>query len=483
MESPSASPSLNGNTNDKITVSQALHVYTEMLRRANLTGAGITFSGDRDLYATLGYKRDLDYDDYFDRYQRGGIAARIINAFPSSTWRSPPEVRDIGKPDEEQESPFETKWKALAKRLNLWQVFPRVDRLASLGQYAVLVIGLRNQTNWESEIGKVRSADDVLYIKSYSEQHTVISELVSDQFSPLFGLPKIYSIDFSRGGNTDLTSSKRPSLKGSGLLNEARIHASRIIHIAEDGLEDDIIGTPRLRTIWNYLDDLEKIMGGSAEMFWQDAKRRLVMAMQPDADMSTEEEDKLSDEVDEFVHEMKNFIRVRGIDVKELRGMIPDPSANVDKLLDLIAGAKGMPKRMLVGSERGELASSQDENNWAQRIMERRQQYAEPSILRAVIDKLILINALPQPKDGYEVEWEDLLAQSPLDKAKEALTWTQSLKEYAGQLGSPEDILPLPIFLEDVWGWDKKQVERILTMLGESIRSDMGQEADHQVAA
>ena len=100
-----------------ITVSEALRTYAELFRRVTMTRAGITFAGKRDLYETLGYKRDLRYEDYKERYARGGIAARIIDAFPAATWRLPPLVREVGKPDETMPSAFETAWTTLATRL------------------------------------------------------------------------------------------------------------------------------------------------------------------------------------------------------------------------------------------------------------------------------------------------------------------------------------------------------------------------------
>ena len=88
---PDAAPSTNGtHAAPTITVSEALKTYAQLLSRVTMTRAGITFAGKRDLYETLGYRRDLRYEDYYERYLRGGIAARVIDAFPASTWRMIP---------------------------------------------------------------------------------------------------------------------------------------------------------------------------------------------------------------------------------------------------------------------------------------------------------------------------------------------------------------------------------------------------------
>jgi len=54
--------------------------------------AGITFGGDRDLYTAFGYDRVITHKQYRDRYARGGIAGRIIDALPNATWRGDVEL-------------------------------------------------------------------------------------------------------------------------------------------------------------------------------------------------------------------------------------------------------------------------------------------------------------------------------------------------------------------------------------------------------
>ena len=68
--------------------------------------------------------------------------------------------------------------------------------------------------------------------------------------------------------------------------------------------------------------------------------------------------------------------------------------------MKLISAASGIPLRIMTGSERGELASTQDDGNWASRIEERQLHFAEPMILRPLIDRLIELRALPEPSDG-----------------------------------------------------------------------------------
>jgi hypothetical protein len=77
-----------------------------------------------------------------------------------------------------------------------------------------------------------------------------------------------------------------------------------------------------------------------------------------------------------------------------------------------------------MGSERGELASSQDKLNWDERILDRRTQFAGPFVVRPFIDRLIEFGALPQPTE-YVIRWpenQNLDAGQRMDLAVKATT-------------------------------------------------------------
>lgn len=457
-------------TGERTLTLNSLRVFSSMLQRIAMTRAGITFTGKRDLYETLGYKRDLEYEDYRERYERGDISTRIINAFPAATWHNRPIIRERDSEGDASKSAFEAAWEKLTERIGVYYVFEQADRLASIGHFAVIVIGMRGQLDWKTQATRMRGEEDVLYLAAYSEEHATLRTLISNPASPLFGMPGSYDIDFSRSSSRNsLPEDLRPAL--TGFTAKTEVNSSRVIHIAEDGLEDRIVGTPRLRSPWNRLDDLDKVMGGSGEMFWKDAKRRLILALKENAQL--ENEDELTTEVEEFMHELRDFLRVQNMDVTSLQGNTPDPSKHADKLLDMVAGSVGIPKRMLVGSERGELASSQDENNWSQRIMERQKHHAEPVILRPFIDRLIELGALPKPANGYEVEWPNLCSATDKENAEIALTKSKAIKEYAGTNGSPEDYVPSEIFLKDIMGFSKEQIKRIEQILDMMFKEDI----------
>lgn len=73
------------------------------------------------------------------------------------------------------------------------------------------------------------------------------------------------------------------------------------------------------------------------------------------------------------------------------------------------------------------MASSQDAASWAGRIADRRENWAEPVILRALIDRLVQMGALPAPTSGeYSVKWKPLFELTDPEKAALAQTWAQA---------------------------------------------------------
>jgi hypothetical protein len=146
------------------------------------------------------------------------------------------------------------------------------------------------------------------------------------------------------------------------------------------------------------------------------------------------------------------------MDLKSLDSEIADPSGHFEVLMSLLSGTTNIPKRILLGSERGELASSQDETNWNAYIKERQERYAEPKILRPLMDKLIALGALPTPNDPYKVEWPDLFELDDKDRADIALKKAQAIKAYA-PFGETSRVVPVSEFREKVLEWEPDHPE------------------------
>lgn len=410
----------------------------------------------RDLYKALGYILNPTFNDYYAKYKRGDIAKRIVDALPVATWRKKPFVNEPGSPGINN-TPFEKAWNDLVKRRNVWHYLSRIDKISGIGQFGVLFLGIGDGLLPEQP---ARKAKELLYLRPYTQGAVTIEEWEENPKDPRFGQPKIYTIDID-------------SRIGSTSRNVVRVHHSRIIHVADGLIDNDIYGSPRLEIVLNRLQDLDLLTGGSAEMFWRGAQPGYVFSAEPDAQFGSQSLADLEDEIQDYLHDLRRYMRLQGIKVDALEQQVASPKDHVDVLLTVIAAAINIPKRILLGSERGELASSQDERAWLERIDERRVDQAEPMILRPFIDRMIEFGILPQPVEPYEVEWPPLVAMGQKEEVDIARVASEAIAKYAGTPGA-DMIVPVKVFLKKFLKFNQVELEEVESEFGGMLEGGFG---------
>lgn len=425
--------------------------FDEFIYQARL---GREYGQDRNIYTALGYKVNLDYADFLGQYRRQGVARKVINAWVNASWRKFPKIEEAV----DEDTPFEGKVKDLVKELKLQNRFVRLDRQCSVGKFAVLFLGFKDGLDPSVECTR---ANELLFVQPYSESATQILTWETDKQSPRFGLPVTYSITMRSADGT----------MGSSIT----VHWSRIIHVAQDCLDNDIEGTPQLEGIFNDLKNLEKVAGGSAEMFWRGAFPGYVFKMLDGATLSEEDEEKMTAEIKKYLNNLQRIIRTANIDVQPLTPQVADPGPHIDKYFELIAAGSNIPVRILKGSERGELASSQDDDNWNIRVAERQEQHCEANIIRPFIDRLIDLKLLELKTKEYTVEWESSVNPSEKDKADVSLTRTQALVAYANSPGA-QDVVPPETWLSEYANLTDDQIEVIAQQLVEAMKEANAQD-------
>jgi len=388
----------------------ALRAASVIVSRAQFAAqAGLTFVDStgtalRDIYLALGYPRVLTVPKYVDRYLRGDIAKTIVEAHPKATWMTGAELVESSDPAEE--TPFENAARLLARRIKMWETFLRADILAGIGEYGVIYIGAPGKP--DEPLTHVASPEKIAYLTALGQDRALVEKSVTDATDPRFGQPEFYSLAFAI-----TTNSVTPTASTTPMV---RVHHSRVIHVADGLLANEVFGQPRLQAVWNRLDDIEKLVGGGSEAAWKRMDPGVQAALDPDLEMDPTDEDALSDEVQEFIHGYTRFITTRGVDLKQFPAQIANFGPNVTAVLQLISSTMRIPLRILIGSERGEQASSQDRNNWNDEISFRRLFYAAP-LVRSFIDRMISLTALPKV-DEYEIVWPEAQEMSETEKAQ-----------------------------------------------------------------
>lgn len=419
---------------DAVTANILLSSLTsDQLARFNFSHrAGIAYGGLRDYELSLGYLHNPTVHDYRRRYNRWGIARRIVDAYPHATWSGGADIRDDDDPTVTTE--FELAVTDLFERLDVWQRLRRADIVAGLGRFGVLFIGAPGDPS--SPLGSVRGPDDILYLQPLGEDRIQGLTFDTRTGSPRFGLPDTYQLMIGTLESIAGTSSTRT------VTRTEPIHHTRIIHLSDGLLDDDVFGTPRLEPVWNYLDDLIKVVGGGSEAAWKRAdpgvkvKYPLMTDDGQPIDLDPEGEEKLEEEVEDYIHGLTRVIRLRGVDMDLMESQVTSFNRNADALLRLISGTTGIPVRIMTGSERGELASSQDRANWNERALTRRREYATP-LVRGLVDRFISVGALPEPRRGeYTSRWPEAALLDEQERAELARTHADANKKQFDAAGT-----------------------------------------------
>lgn len=422
---------------------RALSVALDRLRFAKMNG--LSFNGQRDFYAIFGWPEQITLADYREKYERGGLAKRLVDCFPAATWRGGLRLFEDADPNSDTE--FERAWKSINDRLNVWSVLQRADTLAGLSTFSVLLIGAPGELSTELPKG---SPDRLIYLTPYlggggggarngnrerlvaATADASIQSYDEDVHSPRFGEPLTYTL-------------KRTSFSSPAF--DKPVHFSRIIHIAEGCLEDSIWGVPTLQNVFNLLLDLEKVTGGGSESYFQRAKHTLNLNIQKDAAFTDADKLALKDKYEEYVHGISNLLPTREIDVKLLDSAVANFSGPADAIIKQIAGSKGIPLRILTGAETAAGQESKDADNWNTQIQDRRTAYAGPLIVRRLVDRLIAYNYLPKPAQ-YDMSWATEEDMSEPEKAAYAVQLATANKTQGATIVTDDEIREMAFKLE-----------------------------------
>jgi len=428
--------------NSDLSINEFQNIITNTLDRVALSNFFKTHKGERDVNKIYGYPENLKHEHYQARIKRQDISKRIVEAYPKACWGDMPKIEDDTETQELTE--FEKSFIKLCKKLNLIKYIKNLDILAGWGHYSVLLIGVNDGQDFSKPLNLNNlNDDDILYLSPRTEHLARISEFEQDPRSKNYGKPLYYTIESGGYASNDggqLMSSKTQ-----------QVHYSRVIHVAENALTNDVIGTPRLEPVYNRLIDLDKIIGGSAETFFLNSRGGLHLDIR---DVSNNFEDSEKEIVvknmQDYTNSLTRFIQTAGMDVEAINHNIADPKNHFDVLISLISATTEIPKRILLGSEQGQLASTQDFNNFQERVKKRQHNYCEYTILRPIIDFFINAGVLPTPKNNeYNVVWENLEAVDDLKKAEISLKKSQAIASY---VNSPEASMMIPPkqFMEEI---------------------------------
>ncbi|NCC62634.1 MAG: DUF1073 domain-containing protein [Verrucomicrobiae bacterium] len=422
-------------------------------------------SGGKDLNRDCGYPDTITPQNYSNFYEREGIASRVVEVWPKESWAQSPLIYE--NEDLDQKTPFELAWDEIAEKLHPIALMKRADILSGIGRFGIILIGIDDgrelfePVETVDETGKGKGKDtqkesrrNLLYLRPFQEAVVQIDTIEQDISSPRFGLPLMYSITFNDG--------KSAFAK--------RVHWHRVIHLADRREMSDVYGIPRMQKSYNRLLDARKILGGSGEMFWKGGFPGYSFEVNSGMDGAEVDTRSLRTEMESYMTGLQRYLALEGVTAKSLAPQVADPKSHLDCQLTAIALAEGIPQRILFGSERGELASSQDARAWQGRLKERQEGYLTPFVIRPFVDRLIALGVLPMPKDGYIVFWPDLGTQTAQEKAEVVRTWADAMARYVA--GDVAQVVPIDSFLSLFGNMSQDEINSITESLRDSIKME-----------
>ena len=374
-------------TLDAMTDNQFAELMVNAMNRAARRHYDQYFGSNRDMTAILGRKltEEILPEMIEERMTRDSTANSVVTRPVDATWKKPPALWD----GETRETDFVTGWQGLVKTHKVWAILKMVDRLATMNRYAILVMGVKDGKKLSDEL----TADDKLelaYIEPYGEQAILRIDYETDPTSERLGKPKKYTVEV-----------KRRVSNAEEATSQVIIHHSRVLHIVQNPLSDKYSGLPFLFPIWDDLDDMIKVTGGSSENFWRMAAEDILVRLSNEYQFPDEPaREQFKEGIYDRANRLTNVLMMQGADQLDIRSGQPvDPTGVFSVLARRIAGYSGVPQRVLFGAEAGTLASEQDESNFAGNIATRQLTYAQPEILEPFIDFCIMYGILPPPEN------------------------------------------------------------------------------------
>ncbi len=416
--------------------------------------------GKRDYNKLLGYPLDIDEDQIYTRYQRIGELQRAIKSTPALAWRRPPAVFD----DNGLDGDFAVAFKKLVKQIKLFDYMQRLDRLARLYPYAVLIIGYNDggrklEESVDVDTVKRNKTEPILYLRVRGKRSVRISELDDNQASRRFGQPFLYELEKDTLDDEQTSGNSDTNFGGEESGRKITISYQRILHVIHEPLESELYGESIAVSIWNLLDDLLKGVSGPIEGNWRGAvSQRLNIKLKDDVDFTDPETgeidtsiaDEISNKLNDMVNNITSAIVSQYIDeIDEIGGEATDPSKTAEVIWRRIALTIGEPYKMFAGTVQGNTSNLQDKFDQAAIVQSYQEHQCEARMLRPLISTLVAYGALPAPNGEIKIgeynafsgryQWPspvDInpveLAQASRDQSRAALFLAQ-----ARQLGIP----------------------------------------------
>lgn len=397
------------------------------------------FGGDTkhpNFYRDYGYPESLVFANYHQAWERNGLAKAGIERPIETCWQEFPKL--VEYEDTHDKTPLEKEIAKAFEKLQFWSNISEADKYSRVGEYSGVIFRFRDNQAFDQPVTTVVGNLDGLaeIIPAWQGQLTA-DEFYQDDTQENYGQVKMYTFN----------ESAVKTANGQTQVRNMRVHPDRV-HIWSRN--STIWGTPALKGGWNDLLTCQKIIGAGGEGFWKNAKAAPVLEVEKDANLNQLAQmlsttlqglpDKLDEIISDYQKGFDKMFMIQGMKANAQSITMPDPKEFFNNALMSYAASLSIPLKILVGSQSGERASTEDAKEWNKTCNSRRTNFIRPNIMR-IIERLVKYKILPE-KDWYLL-WGDLTEATTAEKIDQAKKMADIQKVYEGsgqQVFTPDEV-------------------------------------------
>jgi hypothetical protein len=437
-------------------------IVNALTRSINTMFAGY-FGGDAKhdrLYSDFGWPQAITFANYYQMYQRNGLAYAAIIRPIETCWQEYPEL--LEKEDTHDKTPLEKQIAERFEEINFWSVLAKADEYSRIGEYAGVIFRFADGKTLDQPVdSKSLGLNGLVEVVPAMQGQLKPSERFSDPADTAnFGKVKMWQ--YNENGIIDGAENAR--------MDNSMIHPDRV-HVWS--MNSSIFGKPVLEACFNDLLTLQKISGAGGEGFWKNAKANPIIQFGKDASMQKIAQalgavngagqadpaliaDKLDEVIGDWQTGLDNTFALQDGEAKFNSIRMDDPEPHRLGALQSVAAAISCPLKILIGTQTGERASTEDAKEWNKTCNSRNTKMVKPNIRRIIRNKLVKYGVLPA-MDWYLL-WSDLTESSTTEKFDIA---GKMADINAKNRGAGEPVTYTANEIRETTGWDAMVEEKV----------------------
>ena len=350
-------------------------------------------------WCEYGYQSDLDFDDYYRAYDRDGLGNAAVDIVADKCWQDHPWIIE-GAPDRESTelTANESRIDRAFSQAKVWQAFKEADVMALVGGWSAIILRIADSNDLDKPTAKPSIEALTELVPVWANQLTAVYD--TDQVLQHY----VY---------TEPQTEIKPE-------RQVNVHPDRIIIVG-----DPARSRPLLKSGFNALVTLEKVLGGAGESFLKNASRQLNVNYDSDVDLEdiaranggsiADLHENLSGHVQDINSGVDLLMMTQGATVNPMTVAVSDPVPSFTVALQVFAASVKIPVKVLVGNITGERASTEDIKQLNARCQSRRISEITSSIDK-LVSKLKEIGMLSAGQ--YSIMWNDLRESTSGERAE-----------------------------------------------------------------